>query len=418
MLGTDFKGHPVTQVLCEELLPIAQEYYTSILLDRSTGDYLAMMTAEGGMDIEELARTRPEALRRVHVDAMLGMRAYPRARPHGVPALRGARGRRRRAQAHVRAAPGAGRHPGGDQPPRPAGGRARDRARREGHGRRQRAVPPRRHRGDEGGLPDRPGAGACEREGAPVREARGERGDHRQRRGPRDVHARPGGPGGREGRQLPGRGWWSERRPDGHVARGRALRSGGEGGVHQHLRRHHAMRSGCQGVLAALERVPATVPLVVRLDGTNAEDGRRILTEAAHPRIVPAATMWRPPSAPPRSRTGRRHERPGGHRDAPRRGRRHREGRHVPHAAQPGLRHPGRRGRHAGQGGAGCRRHPGVRHRRRRGARARRELLDDLRAAPLRRRGHPRGGRRRGGARRLHHRGDPGARHGARARAT
>ncbi len=76
MLGTDFKGHPVTQVLCEELLPIAQEYYTSILLDRSTGDYLAMMTAEGGMDIEELARTRPEALRRVHVDAMLGMRAY------------------------------------------------------------------------------------------------------------------------------------------------------------------------------------------------------------------------------------------------------------------------------------------------------------------------------------------------------
>ena len=66
----------VTRVLCEELLPIAQEFYTSILLDRSTGDYLAMMTAEGGMDIEELARTRPEALRRVHVDAMLGMRAY------------------------------------------------------------------------------------------------------------------------------------------------------------------------------------------------------------------------------------------------------------------------------------------------------------------------------------------------------
>ena len=35
-----------------------------------------MMTAEGGMDIEELARTGPEALRRVHVDPMLGMRAY------------------------------------------------------------------------------------------------------------------------------------------------------------------------------------------------------------------------------------------------------------------------------------------------------------------------------------------------------
>ena len=51
-------------MLVEELLPIAREFYTSMLLDRSTGDYLAMMTAEGGMDIEELARTRPEALRR------------------------------------------------------------------------------------------------------------------------------------------------------------------------------------------------------------------------------------------------------------------------------------------------------------------------------------------------------------------
>ncbi len=76
MLGADFKGHRVTQVLCEEPLEIAQEFYTSIVLDRSTGDYLAMMTAEGGVDIEHLARTRPEALRRLHVDAMLGMRAF------------------------------------------------------------------------------------------------------------------------------------------------------------------------------------------------------------------------------------------------------------------------------------------------------------------------------------------------------
>jgi len=76
MLGTDFKGFPVTRVLVEELLPIAREFYTSMLLDRSRGDYLAMSTAEGGMDIEELARTRPEALRRVHIDPMLGLRAY------------------------------------------------------------------------------------------------------------------------------------------------------------------------------------------------------------------------------------------------------------------------------------------------------------------------------------------------------
>ncbi len=46
-----------------------------------------------------------------------------------------------------------------------------------------------------------------------------------------------------------------------------------------------------RGVLDALERVEASVPLVVRLDGTNAAEGRAILDAAAHPRIVSAATM-------------------------------------------------------------------------------------------------------------------------------
>src|SRR5207248_11446294 len=48
MLRDGFMGHVVDRVLAEELLPIAQEFYTSIVLDRSTGGYLAMMTAEGG----------------------------------------------------------------------------------------------------------------------------------------------------------------------------------------------------------------------------------------------------------------------------------------------------------------------------------------------------------------------------------
>ncbi len=76
MLRDGFKDMPVTRVLVEELLPIAKEFYTSFVLDRSAGDYLGMMTAEGGMDIEELAATRPEAIRRVHVDPMLGLRMY------------------------------------------------------------------------------------------------------------------------------------------------------------------------------------------------------------------------------------------------------------------------------------------------------------------------------------------------------
>jgi len=76
MLGEGFQGHVVDRVLVEEQLAIAAEFYTSILLDRSTGSYLALMTAEGGIDIETLAHERPEAIRRVQVDPLLGPRAY------------------------------------------------------------------------------------------------------------------------------------------------------------------------------------------------------------------------------------------------------------------------------------------------------------------------------------------------------
>jgi succinyl-CoA synthetase beta subunit len=76
MLRDGFKQMPVNRVLVEELLPIAREFYTSILLDRAVGRYLAMMTAAGGVDIEDLARTRPEAIRRLHVDPNLGLRSF------------------------------------------------------------------------------------------------------------------------------------------------------------------------------------------------------------------------------------------------------------------------------------------------------------------------------------------------------
>jgi succinyl-CoA synthetase beta subunit len=76
MLAEGFKDLPVTRVLIEERLSIQAEFYTAFLLDRSTGGYLGMMTEEGGVEIEELARTRPEALRRVVVDPMLGLRTY------------------------------------------------------------------------------------------------------------------------------------------------------------------------------------------------------------------------------------------------------------------------------------------------------------------------------------------------------
>jgi succinyl-CoA synthetase beta subunit len=76
ILSEGFGGRRVTRVLVEERLSVSQEFYAAILLDRSTGTDLAMVAVEGGVDIEELARTRPEALRRLHIDPEIGIHPY------------------------------------------------------------------------------------------------------------------------------------------------------------------------------------------------------------------------------------------------------------------------------------------------------------------------------------------------------
>jgi succinyl-CoA synthetase beta subunit len=73
ILGLDIKGHIVHRVLVTEASDIAEEYYFSFLLDRSNRTFLAMASAEGGMDIEQLAVERPDALARVAVDAIAGV---------------------------------------------------------------------------------------------------------------------------------------------------------------------------------------------------------------------------------------------------------------------------------------------------------------------------------------------------------
>ncbi len=73
ILGLDIKGHIVHRVLVTEASDIAEEYYFSFLLDRSNRTFLAMASAEGGMEIEELAVERPEALARVPIDAIAGV---------------------------------------------------------------------------------------------------------------------------------------------------------------------------------------------------------------------------------------------------------------------------------------------------------------------------------------------------------
>src|SRR6201746_2665487 len=62
ILGLDIKGHIVKKLLVAEASDIAEEYYISFLLDRSNRTYLAMCSVEGGMEIEEVAATKPERL--------------------------------------------------------------------------------------------------------------------------------------------------------------------------------------------------------------------------------------------------------------------------------------------------------------------------------------------------------------------
>ncbi|ASR34170.1 succinate--CoA ligase subunit beta [Prauserella marina] len=73
ILGLDIKGHVTRRVLVTVASDIAEEYYFSFLLDRAQRTFLAMASAEGGVEIEQLAVERPEALARVAVDPIVGV---------------------------------------------------------------------------------------------------------------------------------------------------------------------------------------------------------------------------------------------------------------------------------------------------------------------------------------------------------
>jgi succinyl-CoA synthetase beta subunit len=73
IFGLDIKGHIVKRVMVAQGASIDKEYYFSVLLDRSNRTFLALCSVEGGMDIEQLAEERPEALAKVPVDAVKGI---------------------------------------------------------------------------------------------------------------------------------------------------------------------------------------------------------------------------------------------------------------------------------------------------------------------------------------------------------
>jgi succinyl-CoA synthetase beta subunit len=291
MLGTEFKGFPVTQVLCEELVDIAAEFYAAITLDRSAGRFLAMVTVEGGVDIELLAEERPAAIRRAHLDPLLGMVPYQ---------LRWLTG----------TLPAEARLPAGELITKMYGVlRAEDASLVE--------VNPlallrdgtvmaldAKVTVDDNALFRHPETAALAATFA---------------LDPTEAKARAKGLqyvklDGSVGIIGNGAGLVMSTLDLVAQAGGRAanfLDAGGGANAElmatslEVILSDPAVRSVlvnifggitrgeevAAGILDALSRIEAHVPIVVRLDGTNAEEGRAILERAAHPRIVPAATM-------------------------------------------------------------------------------------------------------------------------------
>jgi succinyl-CoA synthetase beta subunit len=76
ILGLDINGHVVRKIWIEQASDIAKEYYLSITFDRGTKQPLFMLTTEGGVEIEQVARESPDALARLHVDPLEGFQPY------------------------------------------------------------------------------------------------------------------------------------------------------------------------------------------------------------------------------------------------------------------------------------------------------------------------------------------------------
>jgi succinyl-CoA synthetase beta subunit len=291
MLRHGFSGMPVTRVLVEQLVDIAAEFYCAITLDRAAGTYLAMVSAQGGVDIEEVARTDAEAIRRVHLDAIVGLRPYQ------------------------------ARYLSGHLPEEARAGTAELLSKlheilvaedatlveinplvllRDG-----RVMPlDAKVTIDDNALSRHPDLAALRSEFPvdPTQARANEQGlQYVKLDGEVGIIGNGAGlvmstldvvtqAGGRPANFLDVGGGASADMmatslevvlSDPQV---RSVLVNIFGGITRG-------ELVAQGILEALTRVEARVPIVVRLDGTNAEEGRRILQDAAHPRIVPAATM-------------------------------------------------------------------------------------------------------------------------------
>jgi succinyl-CoA synthetase beta subunit len=291
ILDGGFQGMPVNRVLVERLVDIRQELYMAITLDRSARRYVAMTSTEGGIDIEEVAESKPEAIRRAALDPLLGLKPYHARRlvaafPEDVrqsaeellftvyrlltecdatlveinPLAVLGDGRLVPLDAKVTLDPNAFfRHPdlaefGKAFALHPTEARAR-----------AESLQYVKMDGEVGIIGN--GAGLVMSTLDVVQQAGG-------------AAANFLDAGGGANAELMTTALEV-------ILSDPAVRSvlvNIFGGITR-------CDEVAQGIVEALDRIDATVPIVVRLDGTNAEEGRRILAQADHERIVPAATM-------------------------------------------------------------------------------------------------------------------------------
>ena len=291
MLEEGFKDMPVSRVLLEKLVDIREEYYMAITLDRSRKRYVAMTSSEGGVDIETTAHENPEAIRRAAIDPLIGLKPFHARRLVGGFAAEAHAGSMdlllklwdlllandaTLVEVNPLALLGDGRVVALD-----AKVTIDDNAlfRRAEVAEYQRAfhLDPTEARAREKGLQyvKLEGSVGIIGNGAGLVMST------------LDVVQQAGG------------------------AAANFLDVGGGAGAEMMATSLEVVLSDpdvtsvlvnifggitrcdvvAEGILEALKRVEARVPIVVRLDGTNAEEGRRILAEASHERIVPAATM-------------------------------------------------------------------------------------------------------------------------------
>jgi succinyl-CoA synthetase beta subunit len=281
----------VTRVLVERLVDIAAQFYAAITLDRSAQRYLAMVSSEGGMDIEEVARVKPEAIRRSGIDPVLGLRSYqvrylaghlpPEAREGTADVLRKMYEIVCTADATLVEINPLVLLAGGVVVALDSKVTIDDNAMS-----RQPEIAALRS-----SFPVDPTQARADEKGLQYVKLQGEVGIIGNGAGlvmaTLDVVSQAGG------------------KPANFLDVGGGASADSMATSLEVVLSDPAVRSVlvnifggitrgelvAQGILEALRRVEPEVPIVVRLDGTNAEEGRRILADAGHPRIVPAATM-------------------------------------------------------------------------------------------------------------------------------